>query len=299
MNIYIIEMSRNETNLLSGRIFKAYLSSVISISLVLFLVGLVGMIILNARSVSRYFKENMVVSAILNLEIQDDRASDLMERIDKKNYVKSVDYISRETGASEMKQLLGDDFLSVFESSPIPISLDIHLIHNYLSSDSLAMIKKDLLAFEEVEDVVYQESIVDMLDSNIEKLAVAFLIFICLLLFISFVLINNTIRLNVYARRFTIRTMSLVGATKSFIVAPFLWKAFFQGLISGLLAVTALVSILFLVREEFYHLFNLLDPRMLVALFALVVIFGILICVLSTAVVVRKLITVKIDDLYY
>lgn len=292
-------MSLKEGNILFGRIIRAYLSSVISISLVLFLVGLAGLLVINARSVTKFFKENIVVSVVLNYEVSDDDAQKLMSDIEKKNYVVSTDYISKEMGTLEMEYLLGKDFLDVFEFNPIPISFDLHIAPSHVSIDSLELIKMDLYNYSQVDDVIYQETIIDILNTNLEKLGLAFLVFIILLMFISFVLINNTIRLNVYSKRFTIRTMRLVGATKHFITKPFVWKAFFQGLISSLISVIALILVLYLIKEEFYQLFSMLDYNLVLYLFAAIVILGLLLCICCTALIVRKIIAINKNDLYF
>lgn len=292
-------MSLKEGNILFGRIIRAYLSSVISISLVLFLVGLAGLLVINARSVTKFFKENIVVSVVLNYEVSDDDAQKLMSDIEKKNYVVSTDYISKEMGTLEMEYLLGKDFLDVFEFNPIPISFDLHIAPSHVSIDSLELIKMDLYNYSQVDDVIYQETIIDILNTNLEKFGLAFLVFIILLMFISFVLINNTIRLNVYSKRFTIRTMRLVGATKHFITKPFVWKAFFQGLISSLISVIALILVLYLIKEEFYQLFSMLDYNLVLYLFAAIVILGLLLCICCTALIVRKIIAINKNDLYF
>ncbi len=292
-------MAKKDNNILYRRLVRSYLSSVISISLVLFLVGIAGLLLVNARSVSNYFKENIKVSAILKVEVSDTEAANLATTIGRYDYVKKVDIISREQGVNEMKALLGEDFLSVFESNPIPISLELQLNAGYVSRDSIANIEKRLEKLPLVEDVVYQESLIDMLNANMRMIAVVMAVFIALLLFISFVLINNTVRLNVYSKRFTIHTMRLVGATKGFIEKPFVGQAFFQGLIAGLIAVLYVLALLYAIRNEFNQLFMIFDYKMLAYDLAAVIAVGVLICMFSTWMVVRKLISLTSDELYY
>ena len=206
-------MGKKESNILFRRLIHSYLSSVISISLVLFLVGIAGIVAANAKGVSDFFKENITLSAIMNVEVNEVEAEGVAKKFSKKRYVKSVDIISKEQGVKEMKEMLGEDFLNVFETNPIPVSLDIQVNAEYFSKDSLAMIQKDLQKEKLVAEVVYQESLVDLLNANLEKVGLVLGVFILLLMFISFVLINNTVRLNVYSKRFTIHTMRLVGAS--------------------------------------------------------------------------------------
>lgn len=291
-------MGKKESNILFRRLIHSYLSSVISISLVLFLVGIAGIVAANAKGVSDFFKENITLSAIMNVEVNEVEAEGVAKKFSKKRYVKSVDIISKEQGVKEMKEMLGEDFLNVFETNPIPVSLDIQVNAEYFSKDSLAMIQKDLQKEKLVAEVVYQESLVDLLNANLEKVGLVLGVFILLLMFISFVLINNTLRLNVYSKRFTIHTMRLVGATKGFICRPFAGQAFFQGIISSSIAVLALIGVMYVVRNEFYQLFELLDVRMLGLVLLCVIAIGVLICVISTVIVVRRMVSLTNDELY-
>ena len=200
---------------------------------------------------------------------------------------------------SEMAQMLGDDFLDVFEVSPIPASIDITLNADYVSADSLEVVKQEISKSSLVDEVIYQRSLVDALNANLSKISLVLGVFISLLLFISFVLINNTVRLNVFARRFTIHTMKLVGATKSFIRAPFLVQAVFQGIFSAVVAIVVLVGIMFFVRSEFQQLFEIFRMELLLLVMLIVLVCGIVICVVSTYFVVGKLISLKKDELYY
>lgn len=291
-------MGKKENNIIYRRLIHSYLSSVISISLVLFLVGIAGIVVANAKGVSDFFKENISLSAIMNVEVTEVEAEGVAKTFSGKHYVKAVDIITKEQGTREMKELLGEDFLAVFETNPIPVSLDIQVNAEYFSRDSLEMIRGELQADKLVAEVVYQESLVDLLNANLEKLGLVLAVFILLLMFISFVLINNTIRLNVYSKRFTIHTMRLVGATKGFICKPFAGQAFFQGLISSSIAVLALIGVMYVVRNEFNQLFLLLDIRLLGAVLLTVVAAGILICVASTVIGVRRLVSLTNDELY-
>ena len=279
-------MKRKEANILYRRLLRSYLSSVISISLVLFIVALAGLVVINAKSVSDYFKENIAVSVILKIETPESQAQLLANKLAKENFVKDVRYVSKEEGVKEMEELLGEGFLDVFESEPIPISLELQLESDYFSSDSLNVIEKKILCNKSVSEVLYQENLVDILNANLEKAAIVISIFILLLLFVSFVLINNTVRLNVYSKRFTIHTMRLVGATKGFITKPFVAQAAFQGLISSLLAVVGLLFTVYTIRNEFNQLFMIFDMMHLIVLVVSIIALGILICVISTNFVV-------------
>lgn len=292
-------MADREKNMLGKRLANAYLSSVISISLVLFLVGAASLLLVNARSISDYFKENMKLSVMMKQSVGEDGALACMKELSEAPWVKSAEFISRERGEKEMAALLGDDFLDVFETSPIPLSVDLTLKAAYVSADSLAVIGAQVEKLPQVEELVYRSSLVDKLNSNISKVSLVMSVFIVLLLFISFVLINNTVRLGIYARRFTIRTMTMVGATRSFIRAPFLVQAVFQGLCSAILGSLLLVGVMFVIRTEFPQLFTLFSPAMLLSVTGIVAVCGVLICSASTWLAVGRLVSVRKAELYY
>ena len=229
-------MSKGDNRIMKRRLANAYLSSVISISLVLLLVGVASMLLVNAKGVSDYFKENMQVSVLMKQNVSEEDAMAFCDRLENERYIRSTVYVSREQGERELARQLGDDFLDIFETSPIPVSIDVTLTAEYVSSDSLEVVRAELSESPLVDEVNYQRSLVDALNANLSRISLILAFFIALLLFISYVLINNTVRLNVYARRFTIHTMKLVGATRSFIRAPFLVQAAFQGIFSAFLA---------------------------------------------------------------
>ena len=286
-------------NIIGRRLVSAYLSSVISISLVLLLVGFSSLLMVNAGSVSRYFKENMKVSVMLKQNVSEAKAFAYLEKLGGERFIKSVDYVSREQGIREMKELLGDDFLDVFETAPIPISIELSLAADYVSADSLEMIKADLMDSPLVDEVVYQRPLVDALNQNISRISLVMSVLIIALLFISFVLISNTMRLSVFARRFTIHTMQLVGATPAFIRRPFLIQGLFQGLFAAMLAIIYLLIFLLVVRSGFAQLFAVFRLPLLILVMFIVVISGIFICVGSSWIVVNKLISMRRGELYY
>ena len=293
-------MSPTDNKMMRRRLANAYLSSVISISLVLLLVGIAAMLLVNARSVSDYFKENMQVTVMMKQHVTDEAAMDFQNSVlDGKRFIKKTTFISKEQGQREMADMLGDDFLEVFETSPIPVSIDITLKAEYVSADSLEVVRHEVAASPLVDEVVYQSSLVDALNANLGRISAILGVFIALLLFISFVLINNTVRLNVYARRFTIHTMKLVGATRSFIRAPFLVQAAFQGVFAAFIAIIALVVMMYFMRSEFQQLFEIFRLDLLLIVIGIVLASGLTICLVSTWFVVNKLVSLKKDELYY
>ena len=197
------------------RIANAYLSSVVSISLVLLLIGVASLVLVNAGSVTRYLKENMTVSVILTSDADEQDAQEYASEVSGYPYVRETRVVSREEGERELAEMLGEDFLDVFETSVVPVSVDVALKADYVHPDSLAFISEQLSAPEIVDVLDARQNLVEALTSNIARISVVFAVLIALLLFISFVLINNMVRLSVFARRFTIHTMRLVGATRS------------------------------------------------------------------------------------
>ena len=278
---------------------NAYLSSVISISLVLLLVGIASLLMVNAKGVSDYFKENMQVSVMMKQTVSDEEALKFKESLDGERYIKNTVFISKEQGQRELAQQLGEDFLDVFETSPIPVSIDVTLEAGYVSADSLEVVRAEISKSSFVDEVIYQKSLVDALNANLSRISLILGVFIALLLFISFVLINNTVRLSVFARRFTIHTMKLVGATRSFIRGPFLVQSAFQGLFASFIAIIVLLGLMFVMRSEFEQLFEIFRMDLLLIVLGIVVAAGLTICLISTFFVVNKLISLKKDELYY
>ena len=194
-------MSKAENRMMRRRLRSAYLSTVISISLVLLLVGVAALLLVNAKGVSDYFKEHMQISVLMKPDISDAQTLEYQVVLDSMYFVHSTEFISKAQGTREMEQMLGEGFLDIFEASPIPASVNVRLKAEYVSPDSLEFVKSQILASPIVDEVEYQQSLIEALNSNLRKISAILGILILLLLFISFVLINNTVRLNVFARR--------------------------------------------------------------------------------------------------
>jgi len=291
-------MQNRSNRLVRRRLIGAWVSTVISISLVLLLVGVASILLLNARSVSDYFKENLQVSVLMKQDVTEEQALAYQSSLAGMPGVKATTYISREQGIEEMAQMLGRDFLDVFSTAPVPVSIDVNLEAAYVSQDSLEVVRKALSASPLVDEVVYQTSLVDALNANLQKIGLVLGVLILLLLFISFVLIGNMVRLNVFSRRFTIHTMQLVGATRGFIRAPFIGQSALQGLFAALVAILMLVGGLFILRKEFVQLFEIFRLDSLLLTMGIVVVSGVLICVVSTWIVVGRLVRFDRDQLY-
>lgn len=292
-------MPKPESKMMKRRLANAYLSSVISITLVLLMIGVAAFVVINSGSVARYLKENVKISVLFVQNATEQDAEEYLGSVKALPYVHDTRLITREEGERELAEMLGEDFLDVFETSPVPISVDVTLNAEYVVPDSLAFVSEVLAASPMVEEVDSQQPLVAILNENLAKISAVFGVFILLLLFISFVLINNMVRLSVFARRFTIHTMKLVGATKAFIRAPFLRGALVQGLISAFLASAAIWGIYYAARSSFSELFEIFDIVTLLESTGIIFVCGVLICVLSTYFVVGRLVSANKDELYY
>lgn len=292
-------MANRDNKIMRRRLANAYLSSVISISLVLLLVGVASMLLVNARGVSDYFKENMQISVMMKQDVSEEDVLEFKEGLDGQEFIKMTEFISKEQGQQEMARMLGDDFLDVFEVSPIPASVNVTLKAEYVSADSLEMVRGKIAESPLVDSVEYQASLVDALNANLGKISFILAVFIGLMLFISFVLINNTVRLSVFSRRFTIHTMKLVGATRSFIRGPFLVQAAFQGVFAAFIAIFMLVGLLFFVKSQFVQMFEIFRLDLLLLVMGIVLVSGLVICLTSTWFTVNKLVSLNKDELYY
>ena len=290
--------SSKQSSTIRRRLVSAWVSTVISLSLVLFLVGVGTLLLVNARAVGNFFKENLQVSVMLKQQVTEEQALKYEQQIAAMPGVRSTHYISREQGVEEMSRMLGQDFLDVFETAPVPISIDVNLEAAYVSSDSLAVVKANLAQSPLVEEVVYQTSLVDALNQNLRRISLAIVVMVAALLFISFVLIANTVRLDLFSRRFSIHTMHLVGATKGYIRAPFMGRAAIQGLFAALLAILLLVGGLYILRDEFPQLFQIFAVRSLLQVMAVMIFSGVVICMISTYFMVGRLVGYNRDQLY-
>jgi cell division transport system permease protein len=292
-------VKNKETGLSKTRLRSSYLSLIVSISLVLFLLGVLGLILINARELSNYFRESLSFSVMLDEEAKEADIRMLQKDLDAKPFVKSTEYISKDEAASKLKADLGEDFINFLGYNPLSPSIDVYLYAGYTSPDSVANIEKYVLEYPFVKEVYYQESLLYLINENVKKISLFLLIISSFLFLIALTIINNTIRLSVYSRRFLIRTMQLVGATRSFIRRPFLAKSALHGLIAALIAMTLLMGLLYLVEKEFFLMFTLENTRLLFLLGVVIIMIGILINIISTFFSVNRYLSISEDKLYY
>lgn len=262
------------------------------------MLGLLGLIILYGKKLSDYVRENISISVMLKDNVDDDLVLSLRKRLENTGYVKSSEYITREQAAKDLSKDLGEDFVKFLGYNPLPSSIEIQLKAAYANTDSIARIERKLLANNLVKEVVYQKSLIDQVNSNIRKISLVLLSFSFILLVISIILINNTIKLSIYSRRFLIRSMQLVGATENFIRLPFVKRSIVHGCIAAVLAITGLFGTLVLARQRLPEIGVLQDTGQISIFFAGVMVLGIVLSVFSTWISVNKFLHMKVDNLY-
>jgi len=281
------------------RLVRSYITSVISISLVLTLMGAAAIFWINADNIARYFKENVTFSVIIKQSVPETEVSAMADSLAKCENIKSAEFISKARGAEELESLLGEDFLNVFETTPVPSSIDIRFDGDQVDEANVAAFKAAFENDDRVEEVAYQEHLIEVLNANLNRITFILAIVIGLLLIISVTLINNTVRLNIYARRFTIYTMHLVGARNSFIRKPFMRQAAIQGGVSGVLAAAALAGSIYYISIRSTLLFSIFDLRIIGCALAGIILTGVVLCMISAAFVVSRLAYSSKDDLYF
>jgi cell division transport system permease protein len=291
-------LKKKETEYSKTRLRSSYLTLVISVSLVLFLLGVLGLVLINARELSDYFRESLSFSVMLNDDSKEADIRMLQKDLDGKPYVKSTKYISKDEAAAKMKDDLGEDFISFLGDNPLPPSIDVYLYASYTKPDSVAKIEKYVLEYPFVKEVYYQESLLILINENVRKISLFLLVISSFLFLIALTIINNTIRLSIYSRRFLIRTMQLVGATRAFIRRPFLIQSAFHGILAALIAMSLMVGLLYMIEKEFFLMFSFETTNLLILLGVFIIITGVLINIISTFFSVNKYLSISEDKLY-
>jgi cell division transport system permease protein len=289
---------QGKDNTIQRRLTASYLTSVVSITLVLFLLGLAGMLVLNAKKLSDYVRENIGISVYLNDDVREVDVFSLQKTLDAMKSVKETRYITREKAAEDFKKELGEDFVEFLGENPLPSSIDVKLMAPYANPDSFAVLEKEFRAYPQVADVAYQKDLVYAVNLNIRKISLAILGFSILLFLIAVTLIANTIRLTVYSKRFIIRTMQLVGAHNHVIRRPFLIKGVTQGIVAAFIAMFLILAVIFMAEKQLEGLYSFYDFQILGIVFASILVIGLLIAWISTLLSVNKYLNMKTDNLY-
>lgn len=293
-------MSTRDDQYTRRRLTGSYITSVVSITLVLFMLGLLGLIVINARRLSDHIKENIGFEIIMNEGVKEAGILQLQKTLDASPYVKSTEYITREEATEMLTKDLGEDFIKWLgeEQNPLMPSIDVRFKAAWANNDSLAVIEKKILENSNVKELFYQKSLVHLINKNINRIGVIILGFSVLLLVIAIALINNTIRLSVYSKRFLIRSMQLVGATENFIRKPFIWSSIFQGIIGAIIALLMLTGILYLAVQNIPELALLHEMNTVLIFYAAVFVLGMAISGVSTYFAIGKYLRAKTDKLF-
>jgi cell division transport system permease protein len=285
-------------NVIRRRLRASYATSVISISLVLYMLGLVGLLLLNTKKLSDYVKENIGFSVFLQDDIKEVEIFGLQKVLDSRHYVKETAYITKEQAVRDFQKEWGEDFEDFLGFNPLPASIDVKLYAPYANPDSISVIEKDILTYAGVRDVVYQKDLIYKVNNNVRKISLSILAFSFLLFLIALTLINNTIRLSVYAKRFIIRTMQLVGAQHQVIRRPFLYQSFYYGSLAAVIAIGLLIGTMIIAERQLEGLFSIKDYRISGILFSMVFIIGIFLTWISTLFSVNRYLSMTTDELY-
>ena len=284
---------------LNKRIFRSYLTSTVSISMILFLIGVLGIVLLNAERLAKYVRENIGFTLVLNEGVQESEIADLLKSLKATDFVKSVEYIDKETAAIRLKQELGEDFTGFLGYNPLLSSIDVKLLADYANAQKLVVLEKRFMDFPQVKEVLFQRDMVNIINENVKKIGFVLVFFSGLLLFIFSALINNTIRISIYSQRFIINTMLLVGATDRFIRRPFIRRSISYGLIGALSANLLLFILMFTYAQELKGIVDMDDFKIFGMVFTSVMLLSIMISWSSTYLAVNKFLRLKFDDLFY
>lgn len=279
--------------------FHTRLTSIVSISLVLFLLGLVLLIGLLGNRLSVYVKENISFSVVLQDQLKEQEVKAMCRKLDALPFIKSTEYISKEMAAEELEEELGENPETFLGFNPLSATIEVKLKAEYANPDSLRMVENRIKAYTSVSDLLYRKDMMEMVHENMNRLTLILLGLAVILMAISFVLIGNTIRLLIYSKRFLIYTMKLVGATAGFIRRPFIWYNLVSGLVASVLAICMLTGLLYYLQGEMSGLIQFLDLRALLVVYAVVVLLGALLSVVATAIAVNKYLRMDFGKLYY
>jgi len=281
------------------RLISSYFSVVISISLVLFLLGLLGLLVLNSKKVADYFKEQIAITVFLKDTAKEVEITQLKQSLALAEYTKSATFVSKEEAAKDHQETLGENFIEYLGDNPLQNSIDVYILADYVTPQKMEEITNELKSKDFVDDVIYDKPLIAQLTENVKRISFWVLVISGIFTFIAVLLINSSIRLSIYAKRFTIKTMQMVGATKKFIRKPFVWKSVRLGIVGAIVAMTGMGVVLYYLNESFPQLQFLGDPLLLAVLFIFLFLMGVLITWISTFIATQRFLNLRTDDLYY
>lgn len=280
------------------RLISSYFSVVLSIFLVLFLLGILGLFIINSKRLSDNFKEEIAMTVFFKNEANDSVINAFKDQLKAEKFVKSSVYVTKEEAAKNHKDIIGEDFMEFLGMNPLQNSFDIYLNAEYINTESIRKIESTLRMNEMISDVVYDKQLVSLVNDNIQKVSLWILIASGFLALVAVLLINSSMRLSIYSNRFIIKTMQMVGATKSFIRKPFIWRSIRLGVLGSVLAILALIGTLYWLDLTYPGLELLAEPVLIGAVLIGVLLVGILITWISTFFATQRFLNLRTDDLY-
>ncbi|MCX2764239.1 cell division protein FtsX [Aquimarina muelleri] len=281
------------------RLISSYFSVVISISLVLFLLGLLGLLVLNTKKVADHFKEKIALTIYLKDTAKDVEIKQLEKTLALAEYTKSTTFISKDEAAEEHSKDIGENFMDFLGYNPLQNSIDVYLKADYVDQAKIEEINATILKKNFVDEVIYDKPLISLLNDNIKRISFWVLLISGIFTFIAVLLINSSIRLSVYSKRFIIKTMQMVGATKKFIRRPFIWKSVRLGMTGAIVALTGVGVVLYYLNQTFPELALLDDKILLIILFAGIFGIGVLITWISTFFATQRFLNLRTDELYY
>jgi len=291
-------MSKRGLKPLKRRLLNAYFVSTLSITMVLFLIGLLSLLVFNAQYLNKYIRENIGLTLVLNEDVREVDLLKLQKLLSSQTEVKTATYVNAESAAEILQKELGEDFIGFLGYNPLHATIDVKLFAAYTHNDSLLNLEQKYLTYSNVEEVYYQRNLVNIINENSNKLSLILLGIAGLMLLIFFALINNTIRLSIYSKRFIINTMQLVGATRNFIRKPFVLKSMLHGLIGAAIANTLLLFLYISYINQFNEIIEMDSEQMILVAFAIVMAAGLCISWLSTTLAVNKFLKLQYDELF-
>jgi cell division transport system permease protein len=291
-------MSSSYDKFQKRRLISSYFSVILSVFLVLFLVGILGLFVLNSKKLSDDFKEQIAMTVFFKSEANDSVLKAFEAELKTAKFVKSSVFVSKDDAAKVHTEIIGEDFMTFLGANPLQNSFDIHLKADFIDAKNIRRIENKLRANPMVSDIVYDKQLVNLVNDNIKKVSFWILIISGFLTLVAVLLINSSMRLSIHSNRFIIKTMQMVGATKAFIRKPFIWRSIKLGMIGSVLAVLALIGTLIYLNTSFPNL-GILDDQLMIALVLLgVVAVGILITWISTFFATQRFLNLRTDDLY-
>ncbi|QHI37143.1 Cell division protein FtsX [Kordia antarctica] len=281
------------------RLISSYFSVVLSTTLVLFLLGMLGLLVLNTKKVADYYKEKIALTVYLKDSAKDVEIKQLQKTLALAEYTKSAEFVSKETAAANLTETIGEDFVEYLGENPLLNSLDVYVLAQFVSAEKLEEIAAEISEKNFVEEVSFDKPLVSKLNANIKKIGLGILITCIFFAFVAALLINSSIRLSVYAKRFTIKTMQMVGATKGFIRKPFIWNSVKMGVIAAILALAGMAGALYYANKSVPELQLTSDKVLIGSVFGGILVIGVLITLLSSFFATQRFLNLRTDQLYY